>query len=242
VTAPVVAQTKVELALTARRGESILLMVGIPVVLLVFFSAVDVLPGLGDDPVQFLAPGILALAVMSTSMVALGIATGFERQYGVLKRLGATPLTRPALVGAKIASVLAVQAIQVLLLGGVALLLGWEPSWSGIPGAVLGVVLGTVAFSGLGLLMAGTLRGEITLAAANGAYLVLLLVGGMVVPLTELPGALRTVAEMLPAAALADVLHGTIGDAAGVPARAWAVLGVWALVTPALAGRLFRWE
>jgi ABC-2 type transport system permease protein len=242
VSPPLVAQTRVELALTARRGESVLLTIGIPVVFLVFFSAVDILPGLGDEPVAFLAPGVIALAVMSTSMVALGIPTGFERQYGVLKLLGSTPLSRPALLGAKTAAVLAIQAVQVLVLGSVALALGWAPTWSGLPGALLGVVLGTVAFCGLGLLMAGTLRGEVTLAAANGAYLLLLLLGGMIVPLTELPEPLRRVAEGLPAAALAEVLHGTIGAAGSVPGRAWVVLVVWAVATPALAARLFRWE
>ena len=238
----VVAQARVELTLTARNGESVLLTIGIPVVLLVFFSVVDVLPGLGDDPVQFLAPGVLALAVMSTSMVALAIATGFERKYGVLKRLGSTPLTRPALVAAKVSAVLAVQAVQVLVLGGAGLLLGWSPSWWGVPLALVGVVLGTVAFAGLGLLMAGTLRGEITLALANGLYLVLLLLGGMVVPLAELPDGVRAVAQLLPSAALAEVLHGTIGAAGDVPARAWIVLAVWAGVTPAASARLFRWE
>jgi len=92
------AQTRVEVTLTARRGESLLLTLGIPVLLLVFFSLVDVLPTGTAKGIDFLAPGILALAVMSTAMVGLGIATGFERSYGVLKRLGATPLGRPRLV------------------------------------------------------------------------------------------------------------------------------------------------
>jgi ABC-2 type transport system permease protein len=116
VTAPVLAHTKVELALTLRRGESLLLTLGIPVLLLVFFSLVDVLPTGTDDPVDFLAPGILALAVMSTAMVGLGIATGFERQYKVLKRLGTTPLGRPALLGAKTAAVVVVELLQFAVL------------------------------------------------------------------------------------------------------------------------------
>src|SRR5947209_5599907 len=125
-----VAQTKVELALTLRRGESVLLSLGIPIVLLVFFSTVDVLPTGTRHPIDFLAPGVLALAVMSTAMVGLGIATGFERQYGVLKRLGATPLGRPALLAAKTASILAVEILQAVVLVVVAALLGWRPSWA----------------------------------------------------------------------------------------------------------------
>src|SRR5439155_23442161 len=119
------ARTKVELVLTLRRGESVLLTLVIPILLLVFFSSVDVLPVGVKDPVDFLAPGVLALAVMSTAMVGLGIATGFERQYGVLKRLGSTPLGRPRLLGAKPASILAVEVLQVVVLVAVAGALGW---------------------------------------------------------------------------------------------------------------------
>lgn len=234
------AQTRVELTLTLRRGESVLLALGIPVLLLVFFSIVDVLPTGRRHPVDFLAPGALALAVLSTAMVGLGIATGFERQYGVLKRLGTTPLGRPALLAAKTLSILAVEVLQVLVLVAVALALGWHPHAT--PAAAPAMALATVAFAGLGLLMAGTLRAEAVLAAANGLYLVLLLLGGMVVPLSKLPGALRAVARALPAAALSDALHAALGAGTQVPTRAWIVLVVWAIIGPAAAAMTFKWE
>ncbi len=237
------AQTGVEVALTLRRGESVLLTLLIPVALLVFFSSVDVLPlpaGV-DEPVDFLAPGVLALAVLSTAMVGLGIATGFERSYGVLVRLGATPLGRPTLLAAKTLAVLAVEVVQAVVLVLVAVALGWRPG--GNPAlAVVAVLLATIAFAGLGLLLAGTLRAEVTLAAANGLYVVLLLLGGMVVPVEELPSALRAVAELLPTAALADILSSSLASPVDVPGRAWLVLAVWAVVTPVLAARWFRWE
>ena len=235
------AQTRTEIALTLRRGESLLLILGIPLLLLGFFSSVDVLPK-GDfhDSVDFLTPGVLALAVMSTGMVQLAIGTSFERQYGVLKRLGATPLGRPRLLAAKTVSIIAVEVVQIALLIALALALGWDPSVRVGVGAA--IVLGTVAFSGLGLLMAGTLRGEVTLAAANGLYLVLLLIGGMVVPLSELPSGLRFVAELLPSGALAQALVGTLSAAHTVPTKAWIVLAVWAVIAPVTASRLFRWE
>ena len=236
----VLAQTKVELALTLRRGESVLLSLGIPVMLLVFFSLVDVLPTGTDDPVDFLAPGVLALAVMSTAMVGLGIATGFERQYGVLKRLGSTPLGRPALLAAKTLAILAVEVLQVVVLAGVALALGWRPAGS-VVAFVPAMLLATVGFAGLGMLMAGRLRGEAVLAAANGLYLVLLLLGGMVIPLAELPGPLRAVSRALPAAALSDVLHAA-SNAGAVPGRAWLVLAAWAVAAPLAAAATFRWE
>jgi ABC-2 type transport system permease protein len=239
-----VAQLRAELTLLARNGESLLLTLGIPVVLLLFFSAVDVLPideRRFDDPVDFLAPGILALAVMSTSMVNLAIATGFERQYGVLKRLGATPLGRPRLLAAKTAAIAAVEIVQVALLVPVALALGWDPTWAIVP-ALAAVVLGSIAFAGLGLCMAGTLRALVTLAAANGVYLVLLLLSGMLIPLGELPAVVRAIARALPSGALAEVLRGALTAGIAVPARGWVVLAVWAVVAPLAATRLFRWE
>jgi len=237
------AQTIAEVSMTLRRGESLLLALGIPVLLLVFFSVVDVLPAPEgvDDRVDFLAPGILALAVMSTAMVSLAIATGFERQHLVLKRLGTTPLGRPALLAAKTAAVVVIEVVQVAVLVPVAVLLGWRPVGGGAGLGLLAVVVATVAFAGLGLLMAGTLRAEVTLAAANGLYLLLLLLGGMVIPLASLPGALRTIAEALPAAGLSDALHAAFAGGA-VPGRAWLVLAAWAVAAPSAAAVSFRWE
>jgi ABC-2 type transport system permease protein len=237
---PLAAQTRVEMTLTLRRGESLLLVLGIPVLLLVFFSVVDVLPTGDGEPVDFLAPGILALAVMSTAMVSLGIATGFERSYGVLKRLGATPLGRPRLVAAKTAAVVLIEVVQLVVLVPVSYALGWAPGgrWAL---ALAGVVAGTVAFAGLGLAMAGSLRGEVNLAAANALYLVLLLLGGMIFPLEELPSGLAQVAQLLPSAALAEVLRAALTTGAA-PARAWGTLLAWAVATPVVAARTFRWE
>ena len=235
------AQTRAELVLTLRRGESLLLILGIPLLLLAFFSTVDILPkGNFSDPIEFLFPGILALAVMSTGMVQLAIGTAFERQYGVLKRLGITPLGRPRLLTAKTLSIVAIEVVQIVLLLLLALALGWDEHAQ--IGALIGVILGTIAFAGLGLLMAGQLKGEVTLAAANGLYLVLLLLGGMVIPLSELPTALRRLAELLPSGALTQVLVGTLNAGRSVPAHAWIVLLVWAIGAPLLAAKTFRWE
>jgi ABC-2 type transport system permease protein len=237
-------QARTELLLTLRRGDAVLLNLAIPLGLLVFFSLVDVLPKPAGvaHPVDFLAPGILSLAVMSTAMVSLGIATGFERQYGVLKRLGTTPLGRPRLLAAKIISILVIEIVQVGIVAGVALLLGWHTGGSLWP-AVPAVLLGTVAFAGLGLLLAGALRAEVTLAAANGLYLMLLLLGGMVIPLSKLPGGLRAFARGLPAGALSDALNGALAaHSHGVPGRAWVVLALWAAAAPVAAAFFFRWE
>jgi ABC-2 type transport system permease protein len=235
-------QLRTELRLSGRQGEQLLVNLGIPLLVLVFFSTVDVLPTGTAEPVDYLAPAVLALAVMSNAMVSLGIGTGFERHYGVLKRLGAAPLGRPRWVGAKITSVLVVLAVQWVVLVAAALLIGWSPPGSGWAPAVLAALLGTAAFGGLGLLMAGTLPGPATLAGANGFYVVLLLTGGMVVPLDELPPAVATVAKVLPAAPLTEVMTGSLIEGRSVAGWAWPVLATWALAAPAAAAALFRWE
>jgi ABC-2 type transport system permease protein len=236
-----IAQSRAELRMTLRRGESVLLALGIPVLLLGFFSVVDVLPVGVDDPVTFLFPGILALAVMSTAMVSTAIATGFERQYGVLKRLGTTPLGRPRLLAAKVVGIVAVEVVQLVALLVEALLLGYRFRGPQLALAAAAMLLATVAFAGLGMLMAGTLPALTTLAAANGLYLVLLLLSGMLIPLAELPSGVATVARALPSGALADVLHASLGGGS-VPGRAWLVLAAWAVASPVVAALRFRWE
>src|SRR5438094_3042367 len=159
----ILTQTQFELLLTLRRGENILITLIVPVILLIFFTSLNIAPAVNGHAVNFLLPGILALAVMAAGMVNLGIATAYERYYGVLKRLGASPLSRSGLIIAKVISILILEAIQVLILVGVAIVLyGWR--LSGIPGlALLTLVLGTVTFAALGLAMAGALRAELTL-------------------------------------------------------------------------------
>ena len=243
---PFVAQVEAETYMTVRRGETLLLTVGIPVAFLVFFSTSNVISTGRGPAVSFFAPGILALAVMSTAMVSLGIATGFERSYGVLKRLGTTPLGRPRLLGAKVTTIFFVEVLQAAVLVPVGFALGWQPGQGhGGPAAAAALgaaVLATVAFGGIGLLLAGVLRAEVNLAAANGLYLVLLLLGGMIVPLAKLPGPLADAARALPAAALSDALHASLGLGTAVPAAAWITLGAWAVGASALATLTFRWE
>ncbi len=235
------AQTMIELKLTLRRGESVLLTLIIPVGLLLFFTAVDVLPSGTGRSVDFLVPGILALAVMSTAFTGQAIATGFERSYGVLKRLGASPLPRSILLAGKTLAVVGVEIIQVVLVVSVGYAVGWHPHGNPLWVGLL-LLAATVAFSGLGLLMAGTLRAEATLAAANGVYLLLLLIGGVVFPLSRLPGWLEWVGRALPTAAASDGLRAVLQDSSGLPAADLGVLVAWAVGSLTLAARTFKWE
>ncbi|ANW20763.1 ABC transporter permease [Streptomyces clavuligerus] len=237
----IAAQTAFETKMLLRNGEQLLLTIVIPSLLLVLFSTVDIVDTGTEDPVDFLAPGVLALAVMSTAFTGQAIATGFERRYGVLKRLGASPLPRWGLMCAKTLSVLVTEVLQIALLTGIALALGWSPA--GDPFSVLLLlVLGTAAFSGLGLLMAGTLRAEATLAAANLVFLLLLMGGGVVVPLDRFPDGVESALSLLPISALSDGLRDVLQHGQSLPWGALGVLALWAAAGLAAAGRFFRWE
>ncbi len=240
----IAAQTRMELRLLLRNGENLLVTLGIPVALLVFFSRVDVLD-VGRDPVGFLLPGMLTVAVMGSAMVSLAIATGFERSYLVLKRLGATPLRRSELVTAKALSVLATLGLQVVVLTLVALALGWRMEAANLVRAALlcaaGLGLGAAAFAGIGLAMAGRLRALTTLALVNAVFVVLLLVSGVVFPLSSLPPALSGGARLLPSGALGVLLRSALSGQGDVAAPL-AVVAAWAAAAPLAAAALFRWE
>lgn len=237
----VLAQAGFELKLQLRNGEQLLVTLVIPLLLLLGLTLTSAVDVGSTDRIDAVAPGILALAVMSSAFTSQAISTGFERRYGVLKRLGTTPLPRAGLITAKTLAVVGVELVQVVLLAVVALLLGWHPS--GDPAAaVLLVVLGTAAFSGLALLMAGTLRAEATLAGANLVWLLMLAAGGVVVPLDRYPRSLQGPLELLPLGALSEGLRQVLVDGAALPGTALLVLLVWAVGAIALAARFFRWE
>jgi len=236
-----------ELRLTARRGENVLATIVIPVAVLLFFAGTAVIP-LATNPVDFLLPGSIALGLIAAGLVNLGIATGYDRSYGVLKRLGGSPLPRWGLVVAKLLAVGVLEVVQVIVLVGVATLaLGWSPgpAWSPVL-LVVALLLGTAAFAGLGLLLAGTLRAEATLALANALFLALLMLGGIILPVDHLPEVLQPIAAALPATALSDLLRISLDSggaaselAAGGPL---ALLAGWAVAAVGLAAVRFRWD
>ncbi len=240
----VAAQAGLELRTLARNGEQLLLTLIIPVLLLTAFSAEPLVSFGPGRRIDFLAPGILALAVLSTAFTSQAIATGFERRYGVLKRLGATPLARRGLIAAKTVTVAVVELAQAAVIVAVGLALHWRPHAGGaaLVWTVLLILAGTAAFSGLALLLAGTVRAEATLAAANLVYLVLLGIGGMVFPLTKFPPGAQPALRLLPAGALSDGLRSVLQHGSGLPAADLLTLVAWAAAGISLAVRFFRWE
>jgi ABC-2 type transport system permease protein len=236
------AMAGMDLRLTTRRGENLLVMIVIPAAVLVFFATFSLVPTPGPR-IDFLLGGAIALAIVATGLVNLGIATAYERNYGVLKRLGGSPLPRAGLLAAKLLSVLVVELAQVGLLFVIALItLGWRmpPAFS-LPTLALASALGTVAFAGLGLALAGALRAETVLALANLLFLAFLAVSGIVVPVDQLPGWLAELSRFLPATALADIVRIAIGGSGDAIASSL-ILAAWAAGAGALAATTFRWD
>ncbi|HEX2756255.1 MAG TPA: ABC transporter permease [Candidatus Limnocylindrales bacterium] len=245
----VAALTAMELRLVLRRGENLFATIVIPTLVLVLFSSISILPTGTGRAVDFLLPGAIALGIVATSLVSLGITTAYDRSYGVLKRLGGSPLSRAELVTARLLTVLVVELVQIALLVTTAtVVLGWTAGAGGAGSPLLfaaSVLLGTIAFAGLGLLLAGTLRAETVLAVANVLFLGLLVVGGIIVPIDRLPGPLAAIAAALPAAPLAELLRSALGSVAVAGAdlgSAMALLGAWAVAAVGLAAATFRWE
>lgn len=236
----VMAQARFDARSMLRNGEQLLLTVILPLLVLVGLSRSTVVD-LGTGPrIDLAAPGILALAVISTAFTGQAIQTGFDRRAGLLRLLGTTPLGRAGLVAGRCVAVLGVQVLQVTLLGTAALLLGWQPDPAGILPAVLAGLLGSATFVALGLLLAGTLRAEAVLAAANLIW-VLLLAGGGVILAADRLGPIGPAVRWLPSGALGDALRTSLASGTW-PWLDLAILLTWALAATAATVRWFRWD
>jgi len=237
----IVAQTRFETGTLLRNGEQLLVALILPAMALVGL-AMSQSPSLGPGRrIDLAVPGVLALAVISTAFTGQAISTGFDRRYGVLRLLGVSPLGRGGLLIAKALAVVAIELLQGVVIGGLGLALGWHPQWTGLLAGVLLGLVGTWAFVALALLLAGTLRAEGVLALANLIWILLLGLGGVIVPRTEMSSGLSHVAALLPSGALGDGLREAFihGRLAGIPLL---VLVVWGTVATMLASRTFRWS
>lgn len=227
---------RTEAMLTLRNSEQILLTLLIPVALLVGLTVFPILT-LPDPRVDSVVPRVFALAVMSSAFTGQAIALGFDRRYGVLKRLAATALPRWLLVGGRTVAGLVVVAVQLVVLGVIAAVMGWSPDLAGVAWTVLLVLVGTLSFGALGVLLGGALKAEVVLALANVVWFVLLLGGGIVVPPDSMPGVLGDVVMLLPSGALTDGMHTALVDGAAPGWPVFAVLAGWGAVAALAATR-----
>jgi ABC-2 type transport system permease protein len=232
-------QVRMELVLTARRGEAVVLAMGVPLLVLLGAGLTRATNVPGDDRLGFVVPGVLALTVLSTAFTGQAITTGYERSYGVLKRLGASPLTRPGLLFAKTAAVLSLIVLQLLVLAAVGVAVGWRPHAGELPAAVGVTVLATAGYTGLAMVLASVLKPETTTAAATFVYVLMLAAGGIMFAAPDLGAAGWF---LLPLAAHAEALRDTLTRDAPVPVTIWLSLTLWAAVFLTAAARTFRWE
>ncbi|MEC5200791.1 ABC-2 type transport system permease protein [Arthrobacter sp. PL16] len=224
-----------------RNGEQLVLAIVLPLLALAALVITPLLDAHGPSRIDIAAPGVLALCTMSTAFTGQGIATGFDRRYGVLRFLSTTPLGRSGLILGKAVAVVAVLAVQLVVIGGAAVLLGWSPRPEGILPAALLLLVGSAAFTALGLLVAGTLRPEATLAVTNLVWILLAAAGGIIIPASGLPTAVEPLVSVLPSAALGDGLRSALLDGVLDPI-ACLVLLAWASLASLAAIRWFKWS
>lgn len=240
----VAAQARYETRAVLRNGEQLLLLVVLPLMALVALTVTGLLDGTvpaGASRTDVAVPGVLALCVLSNAFSGQGIQTGFDRRYGVLRFLSTTPLGRGGLVAGKLLAILAVLVLQYVLVAALGAALGWRPDAVAVLVSVPVLLLGAAAFTGLGLLLAGTVRAEATLAVTNLVWVLLAAVGGTLFPSETLPEGLSWLVDLLPSGALGTALRETFltGAPSLLPVL---VLAAWAAAAWAAAVRWFRWS
>lgn len=242
----VVSHVRYETLTMLRNGEQLLLLVILPVIALIGLTRSEILDASlppGVSRIDYAVAGVLALSVISNAFSGQGIQTGFDRRYGVLRQLATTPLGRGGLLAGKLGAVLVVLALQYGVIGLAAYAMGWRPSITALFASVLFLIPGAVAFIGLGLLVAGTLRAEATLAFVNLMWVLLAAIGGTLAPATALPDWATPVVSVLPSSVLAEGLrHVMAQDSLTVLTGPVIGLTLWAACAWTAALRWFRWN
>ncbi|AZI59488.1 ABC transporter permease [Nakamurella antarctica] len=234
------AHTFFELRLLVRNGEQLLLALVIPLAALIgltYFTGIE----LQEPRIASVTPGIWTLAVMSTAFTSLAISTAFDRRYGTAKRLAASGVQRWLLLAGKSCAIGIVIVFQLVLLSLVAVILGWKPQGTVVWALPL-LVLGAAAFTGLGILLGGTLRAEAVLALANLIWLSMIAIGGVVIPLTSAPRWLDVVGQLTPGGALSSSLRDVLQHGQSPSASAVLVLAAWTVLAWGAAVRWFSWQ
>lgn len=237
----VLSQGKYEAATMLRNGEQLVLMVVMPLLGLIALVATPLLDGMGAPRVAIATPGILALCALSTAFTGQGIATGFDRRYGVLRFMSTTPLGKGGLIAGKVIAVLVALALQVVLISAVAAFMGWRPPLAGVLLGIPLLVLGAAAFTALGLLIAGTVRPEATLAITNLGWILFAAVGGIVLPAGKFSGALEGFVQWLPSGALGNLMRAALLERQ-LDVFGLVILLAWAVVAGVGALKWFKWN
>lgn len=237
----ILAQGRYEATTMLTNGEQLVLMIVMPLLGLIALTVTPLLDGLGHSRVEVATPGILALCALSTAFTGQGIATGFDRRYGVMRFLSTTPLGKAGLIAGKVIAVVVALALQVVVISVVALLMGWRPPIAGVALALPLLLLGAATFTALGLLIAGTVRPEATLAITNLGWILLAAVGGIVLPASQFSATMEMYAQWLPSAALGDLMRGAL-ISSQLEIFPLVVLLLWGIAATAAAIKWFKWN
>jgi ABC-2 type transport system permease protein len=237
VTRMLAAQFGLELRLLLRNGEQLLLTMFIPITLLVGLTLLP-LGSFGGNRAATFVPVIMALAVISTAFTGQAIAVAFDRRYGALKRLGATPLPVWGIIAGKSMAVVTVVFLQSIILGAIGFALGWRPAFIALLLGAAVIALGTACFAALGLLLGGTLRAEIVLAVANLMWFVFAGLGALTVETQMIPASVKWCSRLTPSGALTEALSRAM--ALSVDWFGIVVLAVWGALAALAALRWFR--
>ncbi|WP_155771851.1 ABC transporter permease [Mycobacterium asiaticum] len=231
------AQFSLEAKLLLRNGEQLLLTMFIPITLLIGLTLLP-LGSFGPHRAAVFVPAIMALAVISTAFTGQAIAVAFDRRYGALKRLGATPLPVWGIITGKALAVIFTVFLQSIVLGAIGFALGWRPAPAALALGGVVIALGTAGFASLGLLLGGTLRAEIVLALANLLWFVFAGLGALTLETGMIPAAVKWVARVTPSGALTEALSQAMS--LSVDWFGLAVLVVWGALAALAARRWFR--
>ncbi len=199
----------------------------------------------GSRYIDWVVPGLLGMNIMGTGMWSVAFSVVNARVRKLLKRLIATPMRRRDYLLSQMASRLIFLVLEVGLLLGFAVPVFGVPvhgSW-----VLLGLLclLGAVAFSGLGLLVASRAQ---TIEGVSGLMNLVMVpmwvFSGVFFASENFPEAMQPFIALLPLTALNQALRGVMIDGSGLIAL-WpqiAILATWTLVSFTAALRLFRWR
>ena len=239
-------QLRAEFVLVLRDKGVVTFALFFPVLTIVFFGYLNRGGSVGDVAyASFLIAGGVGMVVSSAAFENLGVALARQRDDGILKRLGGTPLRPWMLVGAKVLTAAAIILVQALVMIAVNVFL-FGARITGSPGwGLLALLAGILAFAAMGLALAGLSRStDVASAAARALSLPMQFLCGTLFPLEGMPPVLRQIAEVLPLTYFVNAFRGAIlyGGGPAEYGKDWLVLLGCLVVALVVAVKTFRWE
>ena len=195
--------TKSDLKIALRRSESLLVTVVVPIFALISASQTD-------GGVKKYLPFVILLTVMGTSLLSIGISTGFDRRYRVLVRLGTTPLGKLGTVLSKILYVFVLETVLLLIVSGVGVAIGFRPDIKSLLIFPL-CWLASISFTSIALIIASNLKAETNLGVQNLVYFLFIIGGSLAFVSKSSNKVVHDLTRLIPSTALHSLLRYTTG-------------------------------